>query len=402
MRLPKTTPRTRYALAALLTVALLAILIFAGIRVLHGFAAMPEKTATATATIGDIESTVLASGTLEASNMVNVGTQASGQVLALKVKLGQQVKKGKLIAKIDATAQRSELRTATAALKNLRAQKDAKKTALRLAELALARQRQMLDQDASSRAEYESAQAAFETARADLVAIEAQIDQAKVVADKADADLSYTRIRAPMDGTVVAIVTREGQTVNSAQQVPTIVKIARLDRMTVKAQVSEADVARVKAGQPVYFSILGEPGRRYKSHLRVIEPVPDSAAQDTSGGTGGGAGGGNTAVYYNALFDVPNPDGKLRIAMTSQVTIVVGTAKNAVLIPVGALGGQDSDGRYEVQVLDRDGRIQTRLVRIGLRSEANAQVLAGIKAGEEVVLRAGTASNGASATDESE
>ena len=401
MRLPKTTPRMRHTLAAAAAIALLAILALANMRPLRASAAMTGKAGTATATIGDIESTVLASGTLEASNMVNVGTQASGQVLALKVKLGQQVKKGKLIAKIDATAQRSELRTAKAALKNLHAQKEAKKTALRLAELALARQRQMLDQDASSRAEYESAQAAFETARADLVALEAQIDQAKVVADKADADLSYTRIRAPMDGTVVAIVTREGQTVNSAQQVPTIVKIARLDKMTVKAQVSEADVSRIKEGQTVYFSILGEPGRRYKSRLRVIEPVPDSTAQDTPGGAGGGSPGGN-AVYYNALFDVHNPDGKLRIAMTTQVTIVVGAAKGAVLIPVSALGEQDGNGRYEVQVLDRNGRAQTRQVRIGLRNEASAQVLDGIKAGEEVVLRASAAADNASTPDESE
>jgi macrolide-specific efflux system membrane fusion protein len=193
-----------------------------------------------------------------------------------------------------------------------------------------------------------------------------------------------------MDGTVVAIVTREGQTVNSVQQVPTIVKIARLDTMTVKAQISEADVARVKAGQTVYFSLMGEPGRRFTSRLRVVEPVPESMSQDApaSGGTS------NPAVYYNALFDVPNTDGSLRIAMTAQVSIVVASAKNVVLIPIAALGEKAADGTYAVLVRDRNGRTVERAVRAGIRDGASIEIREGIQAGEEVVLH-GDAPSGA-------
>ena len=385
MRLMMSTLPKRYALVVLVLIATAAVVFLR-----FPSAAEPERR-TVKAVAGDIEATVLASGTLEAGNLVNVGTQASGQVDSLNVVLGQKVKRGDLIATIDATVQNNEVRNAAASLKNLYAQRDAKKVSVRLAAIAFKRQAQMLHEDASPRADYESALASFSTALSDIQGLDAQIEQARIVADKARADLAYTRIRAPMDGTVVAIVTREGQTVNSVQQVPTIVKIARLDTMTVKAQISEADVARVKAGQTVYFSLMGEPGRRFTSRLRVVEPVPESMSQDAPAS---GGGTGNPAVYYNALFDVPNTDGSLRIAMTAQVSIVVASAKNAVLIPIAALGEKAADGTYAVLVRDRNGRTVERAVRAGIRDGTSIEIREGIQAGEEVVLH-GDAPSGA-------
>jgi macrolide-specific efflux system membrane fusion protein len=185
-----------------------------------------------------------------------------------------------------------------------------------------------------------------------------------------------------MSGTVVAIVTKEGQTLNSAQQVPTIVKLARLDKMQVKIQISEADVARVKPGQPVYFTLMGDSGHRYHSRLQVVEPVPDSANQDTSPAGGAGA----SAVYYNGSFSVSNPEGKLRIGMTAQVTIVLGKAKNAVTIPIAALGEKRSNGYYVVQVLN-NGQPEEREVQVGVRDNMNVQIIKGLKAGEQVLLQ---------------
>lgn len=382
----KTTRLRRYALAVL--AAVLALLILAAaVKLTNASADAGVNPRIATAVIGDIESTVLASGTLQAVNQVNIGAQVSGEVRSLKVVLGQQVKKGDLIAEIDSTPQKNELRNAEAALRSQEAQMRAKQVSLQLAESALQRQRHMLEQDASSRADYENAEAARNMARADAAALEAQIEQARIQADKVKVDLGHTRIRAPMSGTVVAIVTKEGQTLNSAQQVPTIVRLARLDTLQVKAQISEVDVARVKAGQQVYFTLMGEPGRRYQSHLQVVEPVPDSASQDAPAG-----GAAASSVYYNGLFSVRNRDGRLRIGMTAQVSIVLARAKNAVLVPLAALGEKRPKGCYIVQVLN-NGQPEAREVQAGARDNLHVQIVKGLKAGEQVLLQDGAASD---------
>jgi macrolide-specific efflux system membrane fusion protein len=191
---------------------------------------------------------------------------------------------------------------------------------------------------------------------------------------------------------VVAIVAQEGQTVNANQSTPTIIKVARMDTVTVKAQISEADVTRVKAGQPVYFTILGEPDQRYTSTLRAIEPAPDSILQDdtsTTSTTTTTTSSTSTAIYYNGLLDVPNQDGKLRISMTTQVYIVLAQAKQAIVSPSTALGEREADGRYTVRVLDRQGHAAPRKVRIGINTNAAVQITEGLNAGEQVVIGSG-------------
>ena len=111
----------------------------------------------------------------------------------------------------------------------------------------------MYAQDATSRAEYESALASYRTAQAEIAAINAQIEQSRLTLATAREDLGYTRIVAPMDGTVVAIVTEEGQTVNANQSAPTIVKLAKLDNMTIKAEISEADVMKVEPAKSLFY-----------------------------------------------------------------------------------------------------------------------------------------------------
>jgi len=375
---PRPPRRGRWAAGAALA---LTLLVAAGAATLRGTAA-PSGTATRTATVvvGDIEATVLASATLQAANQINIGAQVSGQVQSLKVALGQQVRKGDLIAEIDATAQKTELRNVEAALRGQEAQMRAKQVALRLAESTLRRQRQMLQQDAIARADYEAAVSARDMARDDAASLEAQIEQARLQVDKVRNELSHTAIRAPMSGTVIAIVTKEGQTVNSAQQVPTIVKLARLETLQVKAQISEVDIARVAVGQPVYFTLLGE-SRRRRARLEVVEPVPaDAGNQEAPGG-----GGAPSAVYYNALFNVPNKDGKLRIGMTAQVAIVLARARKVPTLARAALGERRANGRYVVQVL-KHGKPETREVRTGVGDNANVQIVEGLRAGDEVLL----------------
>ena len=184
---------------------------------------------------------------------------------------------------------------------------------------------------------------------------------------------------APIDGVVAAILVREGQTVNAVQMSPTLLRLAKIDVMTIKAQVSEADVINVRPGQKVWFTILGDADRRYYATLRNIEPAPDTAGETLTAPA-------NSAIYYNALFDVPNTDGRLRSSMTAQVTIVLNEAKGVLMGPAGALGTKGPDGSYTVKVVGPDGIASSRKVRVGIIDSAHFQVLEGLKAGDKVVI----------------
>ncbi|MEE4484164.1 efflux RND transporter periplasmic adaptor subunit [Serratia ficaria] len=343
---------------------------------------------TAPARLGDIENAVLATGRLDAIERVNVGAQVSGQVKSLKVKLGDRVAKGQPIADIDDLPQRNDLRTAEAALNLVKADLQAKRALLKQAESRFKRQRRMLDDEASSREDYESAEANLATARAELLSLNAKLVQAQIEVDKKKVDLSYTRVLAPMDGIVIAVVTQQGQTVNSSQSAPTIIKLARLDVMTIKAQISEADITRITAGQKAYFTIFSEPDRRYDATLRTIELAPESVMKDDSlagSSSASGSGTSNASVYYNALLDVPNPENRLRIAMTAQVSLLLGEAKNALLVPIQAVHAGEGK-KQQVQVLTPNDQLETRTVKTGITDNVDIQILAGLKAGETVVL----------------
>ena len=348
----------------------------------------PPQVTSAAVERGDLEVSVLATGTINAYKLVSVGARATGEVKRLAVALGDKVKEGQLIAEIDALTQQNALRDAQASLRSAEALLGARQATLVQAELAAKRQRELAAGDAGARADLEAAEATLNTARADVESQRAMVAQARINVDTAQLNLGYARVLAPMDGTVVAIVTEQGQTVNAAQTAPTIIKLARLDTMTIKARISEADVPRVKPGMPVHFSLLGEPDRRIQATLRAVEPG-DTTLADSSAttSTSSSTSGTTNAIYYNGIFDVPNPDGTLRINMTAQATIVLAQAKAALTIPVAALGAREGSGgdRHKVRVLGADGRIEDRVVRVGLNNRVRAQVLDGLKEGERVV-----------------
>ena len=390
MGLPNSRP-LRYSLYALIIL----ILVGAGWYFFKPKAEVPQLL-TAEATVSDIENTVLASGTIEARKLVSVGSQASGQVKKLYVELGDKVVAGQMIAQIDQLTQQNSLKNALAALANQQAQRMVQVANLQQSKLVWQRQKNMLAQDATSKADYDTALANYQTAQAQIAAVDAQIKQAQLTVDTAGLNLGYTRITAPMAGTVVAVVAEEGQTVNANQSTPTIIKLANLDTLTVKAEISEADVVKVKAGLPVYFTILGNPDQRYYATLRAIEPAPESISTDNTTSSGS-----NTAIYYNGLFDVPNPDGTLRIDMTAQVYIVLDSAKNAVTIPASALSKSSGTGKQTVQVVGADGLPQKREVMVGLNNRVTAQIVSGLTAGDKVVIGEGKADGGASSQSKS-
>lgn len=343
---------------------------------------------TATVSRGDVEETVLATGTLKPVRLVAVGAQVSGRITAVKVKLGQSVTAGELVAEIDSVTQENALRTAEASLASLAAQRQESEATLTLNEQTLARQEQMLSRNAVSQADYESSTAAVAQTRAQIAALDAQITSGEVAIETARANLGYTQITAPIDGTVLDIVSQEGQTVNATQSTPTIVILGQLDTMTVRAEISEADIVRVEPGQPVWFTIIGEADRRHDAVLESIEPAPESVRNDssiTTSTTASSSTSSSEAIYYNGIFDVPNGDGRLRTYMTAQVHIVLGRATDVLTVPAAALGAADADGLYSVRIVGGDGRVSDRKVEIGLNDKVTAEVRNGLAEGEIVV-----------------
>jgi macrolide-specific efflux system membrane fusion protein len=380
---PKKRPYGRYAAIAIGVLVLLFVL-----KGCFFPTVAPPRYITAPVAVGDIEQTVLASGTLQPFELVDVGSQVSGQVKSLKVALGDKVQKGQLIANIDPATQRNALLTAQATLEQQRAQRMNQEAVVAQNKLALTRQSTTFAAEASSKQDLETAQTQLKSAQANLAATNALIKQATVAVDNAGVNLGYTQIVAPIDGVVVAIQTKQGQTVNAVQSAPTIVKLANLATMTIRAQISEADVVHVHPGQEVYFTILGEPDRRFYAKLRGIEPAPDSIANAT---TAAASPSSTAAVYYNGLFEVANPDGVLRTSMTAQVYVVLAAAKHVLTVPAAALTPA-SRGKYAVRVLADPKKPPTvRTVQVGINNNVSAQVLSGLKAGEKVIVGEGAA-----------
>ncbi|MBS0905543.1 efflux RND transporter periplasmic adaptor subunit [Pantoea dispersa] len=348
----------------------------------------PNPLMTAAVRQGDIENVIAATGKMDAIERVNVGAQVSGQVKKLYIKAGDNVHKGQLIAEIDDQPQRSDLRNAQAALSVAQADLQTRQATLVRQQAQFQRLQQMVKTNAVSRQDYDTAAEAWRIAQAELTAQQARVIQAQIEVDKKQLDLGYTRIMAPIDGTVVAIVTKQGQTVNAVQSAPTIAKLAQLGTMTIKVQISEADITNIQPGQQAWFTTFANPDKRYNATLRSIELAPESVMKDDAlmgNSESNTLSSTNAAVYYNALLDVPNPDNVLRISMTAQVNLLRDQAKNALLVPVQATK-KASDGRTYVDVADQNNQPEKRYITTGISDSVDIQVLSGLRLGEKVIL----------------
>jgi macrolide-specific efflux system membrane fusion protein len=328
--------------------------------------------ATAAVTRGDIESTVVAAGIVQPVKYVDVGAQTSGKLKSLKVDRGDPVKADQLIAEIDPALADTALAAANAALESMTAQRALKQAQLVLAQAEGARNDELLASHLISTNDRDITQAAYDVALADVASLAAQMKEATAAIDTAKANLGYTKITAPMAGEVVSISLLEGQTLNANQSAPNILRIADIRTVTVWAQVSEADIVRVKPGLDVYFTILGDT-KRWNGQVRQILPTPELI---------------NNVVFYDVLFDIPNADGELKIQMTAQVFIVLAQAKNVLLIPVAAIGNASEGATTQVRVLKADGKVEQRTIKIGIKSELSAEVKDGLQEKELVVIGA--------------
>jgi macrolide-specific efflux system membrane fusion protein len=398
----------------------------------NGASSSAAQYTTAVVQRGDLEDTVTATGILQPRDYVDVGTQVSGQVKKLYAEVGSTVKSGQLLAEIDPTVYTSKVDADRAQIRTQEAQLADKQAQLALAEQQYKRQMNLQRENATTQDAVDSAAAALRSAKAQIDVLKAQADQTRSALRGDEANLSYTKIYAPMSGTVVSQTTKQGQTLNANQQAPIVLRIADLATMTVQSQVSEADVSKLKVGMDVYFTTMGNQAKRWYGTLRQIEPTPVTV---------------NNVVLYNALFDVENPDRALMTQMTAQVFFVTAQAKDAVQVPITALRGigagerrranagegasgkaadrraasgsdgaatkgagdgartrsaggsraTDTDprvrfanGRAMVRVVKPDGTLEDREVKVGVMSRVTAQIVSGLEAGEQVVTGSAT------------
>ncbi|MDX9689107.1 MAG: efflux RND transporter periplasmic adaptor subunit [Alphaproteobacteria bacterium] len=351
-----------------------------------------ETTETFTVTRCDIKDTVTAQGTLEPKDYVDVGVQVSGQIKKLYVDIGDVVKQGDLLAELDPLVYQSLRDGDAARLNSLKAQLEQQKAQTEFDRLQHQRAIKLAKAGATARSDLEEKDKALKVSEATMKSLEAQIAEAQAALNKDIINLGYTKIYAPMSGIVSDRKAREGQTLNANQTTPTILQIANLDVMTIRAEIAEADVVRLKSGMAASFTTMGEQERKWMGTIRQILPTPEVV---------------NDVVLYNALIDVENKDGQLMNGMTAQVFFVTQSADNTLCLPPRALGRlvpttkRDSEKSYSVLVQHGGAKPEERVATVGLMTRTAVQILRGLSEGDQVIVKkdsSGTSSDGEAKT----
>lgn len=330
----------------------------------------PESYQTVDVTRGDLDKRVMATGKLDAVRKVDVGAQVSGQLQTLYVKEGDTVKKGDLLAVIDPQKAQNEVTESQETIHELESNLALAQAELKLAQVTYQRHLSLSKVQAVAQQELDKARTDVEVNKAKVATYQSQIKRNRASLDTAKTNLKYTQITAPMDGIVTFIKTLQGQTVIAAQEAPTILTLADLDTMLVKAEVSEADVIYLEPGQSASFTVLGAPDKKFAGKLKDILPTPEKI---------------NDAIFYYARFEVPNPQHLLKLQMTAQVVIELESHKNVLLLPLLALGNEVTPQVYEVEVLN-DGIPQKRNIEIGGRNDVSVEVIKGLQEGDKVIV----------------
>ncbi len=327
----------------------------------------------------DIEETISATGEVVPMQLVTVGAQVSGQIEKLNVALGDQVKKGDLIAQIDSTTQQNDYDREEAKLTSYRAQLEAAEVELEIANTQYLRSQELITKSATSRSDLETTQKAYAQAKAEVTNLQSQIKQSEIALETAKVNLGYTQIVSPLDGTIVSVPVEVGQTVNAAMSTPTIVQIADLNYMKILMEISEADVPNVKTGMRVNYAVISEPNSTYETTLKSIDP----GLTTLTNGTYVQGSNSEEAIYYYGRLEVPNSDRKLRIGMTTQNSIQIGEAKKVLAVPTIAI--YEKGGKSFVKVLENDHAVE-REIEIGLSNGVHTEVKRGVNRDDKIVI----------------
>ncbi len=365
---------------------------------------------TEAASEGEIRQVVSASGKVRALNTIKVGAEVTGQITNVYVDFNAQVTRGQVLAEIDSTRPRARVQqaeaqvaAARAALASAEAGLIRARTDIEVQNREFARRKALQDEGFVSKAGLDQAESGLAAARgglgvaqAQVLSARAQIQQATAELSSARLDLSRTVIVAPASGTVINKLVEPGATVTAGFQTPNLFEIAAdTARMQIEAQVDEADIGRVREGQPVRFSVDSYAGENFEASVRQIR----KAAVET----------GNVVTYL-VVLDVDNRDGKLLPGMTANVEIETGAVAKGLRIPVAATRFRpamsdrpDDDparadaeakakplpaGKALVYIATADPyKPAVRTVSLGLEGEDFVQITAGLKAGDKVLVR---------------
>ncbi|MEI3581198.1 MAG: efflux RND transporter periplasmic adaptor subunit [Alphaproteobacteria bacterium] len=327
----------------------------------------------------NVEKVVNATGEVKAVDLVTVGAQVSGKIEKLYVSIGQTVKMGDMIAEIDSTTQQNDVDIAKAKMSSYQAQLKAAKTSLKIAKKQYQRMQSLKKQNAASTEDLENAEDGYESAMSKVAEIEASLKETEISLSTAETNLGYTKITAPLDGTIVSVPVKVGQTINAAMDTPTIVQIADLNQMEIYIEISEGDISNIKPGVKVTYSVLADMNKVYETTLKSIDPALTLLTDDQYTEVVDSS----EAIYFYGRLVVPNADGKLRIGMTTQNVIYVESAEDVLTVPAMALKG-DVDGKY-VEVRTAEG-VERRPVITGVSDDLNVEIKKGVSEGEEVVI----------------
>lgn len=336
---------------------------------------IPVKLETVTVERADLEQVVNATGNVVAQDYVDVGSKVAGQISDVEVVIGEVVKAGRLLATVAPAVQSSRIESNRATLARLKAELAGQNAQLDFAQLQFQRQTQLKAENATREESYESSRMNMFAAASRVDATNAQIQQTEAAIREDEAVQKQTRIEAPANGTIVTLNARPGQMVGANQEV--LMRIADLSRMTVQVPVAEEDVTRLQKGMTAYFTTPGYPGKRWSGKLRQIMLLPT----DDSGRQG-------KKAYYTVLFDVANPSRELMSGMSADVYFVLARAEHVPTIPRTLVTKPGMDGTQTVKVVLADGTLESRKIKIGIRDGERAQVLSGLKEGEQVLLPA--------------
>jgi HlyD family secretion protein len=264
---------------------------------------------TAAVTRGSVTSTVSATGTLQAVQTVQVGTQVSGQVAQILVDFNDHVKKGQLLARIDPTLQQQAVEDAQAQLEKTQAQ-------LTQAQNDYTREKALLDARVITPAEFDATQSTFSVQQS-------TVKSAQIALDRAKQNLAYTSIYSPIDGVIVERNVDVGQTVAASLSAPQLFLIANdLSEMQILASVDESDIGQIKNGQSVQFTVQSYPKQQFSGNVKQVR------LQSTTT---------DNVVNYTAVISVKNQGDKLLPGMTATVQFTTASATDVLTVPNAAL-----------------------------------------------------------------
>ena len=256
---------------------------------------------------GDIAETVQATGTLEAVETVDVGTQVSGVVDEMAVDFNDIVKKGQVIARLDPSIIQTQIEQAKANVTRAEADLDRLRVNLADAKRKFEQAKLMWEKQLIPRDQYETAELNVKTQESQIRSSEAGLIQTKSQLNTQEVNLGHTVIRAPIDGIVISRSVDQGQTVAASMNAPVLYVIAAdLTKMQIIANIDESEIGRMRTGQPVTFRVDAYPTETFRGIVHQVRLLPTTV---------------QNVVTYSTVISVPNPDYKLKPGMTGNVTI---------------------------------------------------------------------------------